>query len=80
MPGQCQCAKVSATSLSKSGVKGEVSCMLNGIWKAADKAEQQEMKLLKRSNIVIVGVSVTAIDQCRIGQESSRERSSTECK
>ena len=54
MPGACQCAKVSATSLSKSGVNGEVSCMLNGISKAADKAEQQEKKLLKISNIITV--------------------------
>ena len=51
MPGVCQWSKVSATSLSKSGVNGEASEVVNGIWWALDKTEKARKKLAWRSNI-----------------------------
>ena len=43
------------TSLSKSGVNGEVSGAVNGIWSAPDKAERLKKKATLGSNIFKVG-------------------------
>ena len=43
------------TSLSKSGVNGEASGAVNGIWSAPDKAERLKKKATLGSNIFKVG-------------------------